>query len=208
VVLLVISRHAHIARRIASERLPSPLSLAEARAMATSPPPPGSAQFYRKRFESSVFGEHSMLPPPEVAARFASKESPSKYPSGQDTSFLNETEMPFRFTEASIEAAKANSPTKSPAKSPQKLLPNYQTTSAEVGKLSMESTDLPVRWYGRNGMFTSSWVAPSKTMTSSGLSTSIDRSDYHHTQDQGWSGDLGLKDYNIANLASASFVQS
>ena len=39
-----------------------------------------------------------MLPPPEVLANFKSKEEPSPYPSGQDTSFKNLTPMPFRFT--------------------------------------------------------------------------------------------------------------
>lgn len=142
-----------------------------------SEPSPGSAQYYRRRFESSVMGEHTMMPPPDVAARFTSKEEPSKFPSGQDTSFQNATEMPYRFTEGSIITRAANSP----PKAKKQLLPQYQTTSTEVGAVDVSETDLPMRWYGRNGQFTSSWVAESKTMTSSGLSTSIYRSDVHPT---------------------------
>eukprot|EP00322_Chrysochromulina_rotalis_P031861 CAMPEP_0115876046 /NCGR_PEP_ID=MMETSP0287-20121206/25438_1 /TAXON_ID=412157 /ORGANISM="Chrysochromulina rotalis, Strain UIO044" /LENGTH=148 /DNA_ID=CAMNT_0003331383 /DNA_START=9 /DNA_END=455 /DNA_ORIENTATION=+ len=141
-----------------------------------------------------------MLPPPDVAARLKSKEEPSKYPSGQDTSFQNMTEMPYRFTKDSLETCKQNSPVRKSDS------PIYATSSSVVGQIHAEPTDMPMRWYGRNGMFTSSWVAESKTMTSSALSTSIDRSNVHPTQDQGWSGHLGLQDYNIANLKAATFV--
>ena len=144
-----------------------------------STPIKGAAQrqFYRKRFESSVFGEHPMLPPTEVSKRFLSKEEPSKYPTGQDSSFMHMTPMPFRFTEQYVEERKASLST-SPKK---KLLPYYQTSSSDVGKLAIEPTDLPMRWYGIRGGFTSSWVAESKTMTNSGLSTSIFRSNVHPT---------------------------
>ena len=120
-------------------------------------------------------GEHAMLPPPEVLSTFKSKEEPSKFPSGQDTSFSNPTEIPFRFTEGSMDVRKTMSPTKKPDN------PNYMTTAQEVGKLDAVETDMPMRWYGRNGQFTSSWVAESKTMTRSGLGTAIDRSDVHPT---------------------------
>jgi len=156
----------------------------------------GTADFYRRRFESSVFGQHSMLPPREVSDRFKSKEEPSNYPSGQDTSFQNLTPMPFRFTDNALVL-----------QTPKKVeLPYYQTTTSEVGKMPVGSVDLPMRWYGRSGMFTSSWVAPPKTKVSTGLNTAMFHSDIHPTQDQGWSGHLGLTDYNVANLKASTFV--
>jgi hypothetical protein len=154
-------------------------NLSMAMASPETTPNKGAAQrqFYRKRFESSVFGEHPMLPPTEVSERFLSKEEPSKYPTGQDSSFMHMTPMPFRFTEQYVEERKA-ALSISPKK---KLLPYYQTSSSDVGKLAIEPTDLPMRWYGIRGGFTSSWVAESKTMTNSGLSTSIFRSNVHPT---------------------------
>jgi len=157
----------------------------------------GTAEFYRRRFESSVFGQHSMMPPPEVSEFFKSKEQPCNYPSGQDTSFQNLTPMPFRFTDSALAL-------QSPAR--MQAGPSYQTASSAVGQLPLQSTDLPMRWYGRSGMFTSSWVAPPKTKVSTGLNTAMLRSDIHPTQDQGWSGHLGLTDYNVSNLKAATFV--
>ena len=111
------------------------------------------SDFYRQRFESSVLGEHSMLPPPELLERFKSKEEPSTYPSGQDTSFKNLTPMPFRFTTEALGVVNERV-----AKEEGKpVMPTYATTSHEVGKLGITDTDLPMRWYGRSGMFTSSW---------------------------------------------------
>mgnify|MGYP006148462761 CR=1 FL=1 len=131
------------------------------------------SDFYRRRFESSVFGQHSMLPPREVSDRFKSKEEPSNYPSGQDTSFQNLTPMPFRFTDNALVL-----------QTPKKVeLPYYQTTTSEVGKMPVGSVDLPMRWYGRSGMFTSSWVAPPKTKVSTGLNTAMFHSDIHPTCD-------------------------
>jgi hypothetical protein len=156
---------------------------------------------YRRRFESSVFGEHTMLPPPEVQQCMKSKEEPSPYPSGQDTSFKNLTPMPFRFTGEAIPTLNER---QTSAKAPP--LPQCMTTACEVGRESINETDLPMRWYGRSGMFTSSWVAEPKTRISTGLSTSMDHSIVHHTQDQGWSGHLGLTSYNVANLKAATFV--
>ena len=166
-------------------------------------PPLGSSAFYRQRFESSVFGLHTMQPPPEVAARFVSAESPSKVPCGQDTSFSNATPMPFRFTDDAVPVVNQRLTQSIGKPSPP---PQYMTSSSEVGKLGISETDLPMRWYGRAGAFTSSWVAPPKTRVSTGLNTAFDHSNVHPTADQGWSGHLGLTDYNVANLSAASFV--
>ena len=132
--------------------------------------------FYRRRFESSVFGCHAMLPPPEVSKNVKSKEEPSAYPSGQDTSFLNLTPMPYRFTEKALPAVNVRL---SPQKAKPPPPPSYMTTSSEIGKLGLSETDLPMRWYGRMGQFTSSWVAPPSQMVSTGLGTAMDRSNYH-----------------------------
>jgi hypothetical protein len=127
------------------------------------------------RFETSVFGEHSMLPPPEVAQHFKSKEEPAPYPSGPNTSFHNLTPMPYRFSDEGLPDLNAPHET---LKVPN---PCYQTTSGEIGRLPIESTDLPMRWYGRAGIFTSGWVAEPKTKVNSGLNTGMDRSDIHQT---------------------------
>ena len=148
-----------------------------------------------------MLSEHTMLPPPEVLAAMKSKEEPSAYPSGQDTSFKYLTPMPFRFTgEALPTVNERHAGPKGP------LLPQYMTTAGEIGKLECEDPDLPMRWYGRSGMFTSSWVAEPKTRVSTGLNTSMDHSNVHHYQDQGWSGHLGLHSYNVANHKAATFV--
>ena len=39
-----------------------------------------------------------------------------------------------------------------------------------------------------------------------GLNAAIDRSDIHHVYDQGWSGHMGLRHYNIPSLGAANFV--
>ena len=132
--------------------------------------------FYRRRFESSVFGGHAMLPPPEVSKHFKSKEEPSAYPSGQDTSFQNLTPMPYRFTEKALPAVNTRL---SPEKAKPEPPPSYMTTASEIGKLGLSETDLPMRWYGRQGQFTSSWVAPPATRVSTGLGTALDRSNFH-----------------------------
>jgi len=163
-------------------------------------PREGTAEFYRMRFESSVFGEHPMLPPPEVSKNFKSKEEPAPYPSGPNTSFHNLTPMPFRFTD---EALPMHHQRHEKAKEPSAC---YHTTSSEIGRLQTESTDFPMRWYGRAGMFTSGWVAEPKTKVNTGLNTGMDRSDIHQNYDQGWSGHLGLGDFNVANLRSSGFV--
>merc|ERR1712070_496710 len=148
----------------------------------------------------SVFGEHSMLPPPGVAQNFKSTEEPSPYPSGPNTSFHNQTPMPYRFTEGAMPVTNEHC---EKIKEPN---PCYQTTASEIGRLPVEGTDLHMRWYGRAGTFTSGWVAEPKTKVNTGLNTGMDRSDIHHNFDQGWSGHLGLTDFNVANQRSGTFV--
>ena len=160
----------------------------------------GTSEFYRRRFESSVLGQHSMLPPKDISQHFVSKEEPAPYPSGANTSFQYQTPMPFRFTDESLDVHNKRlegTPLENPT---------YHTTASEIGALEMTHTDLPMRWYGRNGMFTSSWVAAPKTKVNSGLNSAMDRSDVHNSFDQGWSGKLGLTDFNVANLKATSFV--
>jgi len=161
----------------------------------------GTAELYRRRFESSVMGEHPMLPPPEILGNMKSKEEPAAYPSGPNTSFHNLTPMPHRFTEEALPAVNVRH--EEPAKDEH---PCYTTTAGEIGRLPMEGSDLPMRWYGRSGIFTSGWVAEPKTKVNSGLNTGMDRSDIHQNYDQGWAGKLGVYDYNIANMSSSKFV--
>ena len=145
-------------------------------------------------------GEHTMQPPADIQSRFSSSEKPSACPSGQDTSFQHPTPMPYRFTEESLTAqADTDAAMRSPRKADP---PNYQTTASEVGKHSVQGTDLHMRWYGRAGAFTNSWVAPSSTIVNASLNTAMDRSNVHPTHDQGWSGHLGLTDFNVSNLHS------
>jgi len=155
---------------------------------------PGSAQFYRKRFESSVLGNHMMLPPPPVAEQMVHPEAPPTHPKGPNTNFQYPTPMPFRYTETSLaehnlrhESVKAEHPI-------------YATSGDEVGKLPLQHSDLPMRWYGLEGAFTSQWnSALPKTRVATGLNTAMDRNKFHHEFDQGWRGNLGLTDFNIAN---------
>lgn len=118
-----------------------------------------------------------MLPPQEVSQHFVSKEQPAPYPSGPNTSFHNLTPMPYRFTEDAL-------PVLNEHHAPEKVKEQsacYHTTSSEIGRLPMEGTDFPMRWYGRAGTFTSGWVAEPKTKVNTGLNTGMDRSDIHQT---------------------------
>mmetsp|Transcript_26208 Transcript_26208/g.52531 ORF Transcript_26208/g.52531 Transcript_26208/m.52531 type:complete len:181 (-) Transcript_26208:504-1046(-) len=166
---------------------------------------PGSAAFYRKRFESSVMGFHQMLPPPEVAARMCHPEAPPTHPKGPNTNFQYPTPMPFRFQEEAL-------PTHNKRHEKARVEhPIYATSSSEIGKLTVEHTDLPLRWYGLEGDFTRTWDSAlpftlPKTRVSSGLNTALDHSDIHHTMDQGWSGNLGLTDFNVTNREYAKHV--
>merc|ERR1711988_1535421 len=95
----------------------------------TSCPLSGAAEFYRRRFESSVMGFHQMLPPPEVAANMAHPEAPPTHPKGPNTNFQYPTPMPFRYQEESLPAHNARH------ESVKEEHPIYQTTAAEIGKL-------------------------------------------------------------------------
>ena len=53
---------------------------------------------------------------------------------------------------------------------------------------------------------TAGGMALPKTRVNTGLNTSFDHSDVHHAMDQGWSGHLGLTDFNIANRDASKFV--
>ena len=160
-------------------------------------------EFYRRRFESSVLGQHSMLPPDDLKSHFLSSEMPAPYPSGPNTSFLDPTPMPARFQPSSLEEHNARLAKAKPEN------PTYSTTSSEIGKLGLQEADFPIRWYGLRGEFTNNFFlggAAPKQKVNTGLNCAMDRSDIHHDYDQGWSGHMGLRDYNIPSLTAATFV--
>lgn len=166
-------------------------------------PPHGTAMYYRFRFESSVLGQHQPLPPPEIAGRIRSRETPPSYPRGPNTSFQFPTPMPHRFASGALPEVNIHHTKKG------KEHPIYATSASVIGALPMEPTDLPMRWYGLEGQFTE-WSsvggeALPKTKVNFGLNSALDRSDIHHSYDQGWSGNLGLTGYNIANRRYARF---
>lgn len=103
-----------------------------------------------------------------------SKEEPSSYPSGPNTSFQNQTPMPYCFTKPALPEINSRHENEKESHA------CYQTTAGEIGRLKLEDSDLPMRWYGRNGVFTAGWVAEPKTKVNSGLNTGMDRSDIHH----------------------------
>jgi len=150
---------------------------------------PGSAQFYRRRFESSVMGNHMLMPPAVIAQQMMHPEAPPTHPTGPNTNFQYPTPMPYRYRE---EALSSHNERLQTAKAPH---PIYQTSADEIGKLGMQVTDLPMRWYGLEGAFTAQWnSALPKTRVATGLNTGLDRSKNHHEYDQGWRGNLGLTD--------------
>lgn len=163
---------------------------------------PGSAQFYRARFESSVMGNHMMMPPTTVTANMVHPEAPPTHPKGPNTNFQYPTPMPFRYQEGSIPIHNAR------VEKAKQDHPIYATTASEIGKLGIQSSDMPMRWYGIEGEFTASWPAAAlpKTRVGTGLNTAMDRSKHHHAYDQGWSGHLGLTDFNIANREYSTHV--
>jgi len=162
---------------------------------------PGSAQFYRKRFESSVMGNHMMMPPPRVAAQMVHPEAPPSHPKGPNTNFQYPTPMPFRHTSKALPAYNERFETV------KEDHPIYSATSGDIGKLSVQESDLPMRFYGLNGDFTAQWnSALPKTRVATGLNTSMDHSKFHHAMDQGWRGNLGLTDFNIANREYSTHV--
>jgi len=166
---------------------------------------PGTSAYYRKRFESSVMGNHMMMPPLDVASNMSHPEAPPTHPCGPNTNFQFPTPMPFAHDEKSL-----------PIHNDSKLSlqradhPIYATTSSEIGKLSIQQSDQHMRWYGLAGRFTT-WncaggEALPKSRVNTGLNTAFDRSNVHPTHDQGWSGHLGLTDVNIANGAYAKHI--
>lgn len=162
---------------------------------------PGSAQFYRKRFESSVLGLHMMMPPTEVATKMIHPEAPPTHPKGPNTNFQYPTPMPHRYSEGSLETHNARLATVKAEH------PIYATSSQEIGQLGIQATDLPMRWYGLEGQFTAQWnAALPKTLVATGLNTAMDRSKFAHEYDQGWRGNLGLTDFNIANREYSTHV--
>lgn len=165
----------------------------------------GTAEYYRRRFESSVLGNHAMLPPnAELAYQMLASERPSEVPSGPDTSFQNKTPMPFRFQDAALPKHNQRHENEAMAN------PIFATTSSEIGRLGLSHTDMPMRWYGLRGEFTNKFYlggADPKAKVHTGLNTAMDRSGIHHTYDQGWSGHLGLKDHNLGSLSYARSLQ-
>ena len=152
-------------------------------------------------------GNHSMLPPPEIDANLRSVEDPSPYPSGPNTSFHDPTPMPARFTE---EAVPALNKQRQEEKKRKQLNPTYHTTTSEIGSLDITASDLPMRWYGLRGEFTNAFFLggnDTKSKVNTGLNAAMDRSSIHHTMDQGWSGHMGIYDYNIANLTASKYVK-
>ena len=151
--------------------------------------PPGSAAYYRRRFESSVLGNHMMMPPMPVANCMVHPEAPPTHPTGPNTNFQYPTPMPYRYSEDSISAHNSVRDNKKVEH------PIYSKSSDVIGKLNMQATDLPMRWYGLEGTFTSQWnSALPKTRVATGLNSAMDRSKFHHEFDQGWKGNLGLTD--------------
>ena len=175
--------------------------------LSRAAPTSSRSEFYRLRFESSVMGNHSMLPPPEIDANLRSVEDPSPYPSGPNTSFHDPTPMPARFTE---EAVPALNKQRQEEKKRKQLNPTYHTTTSEIGSLDISASDLPMRWYGLRGEFTNAFFLggnDTKSKVNTGLNAAMDRSSIHHTMDQGWSGHMGIYDYNIANLTASKYVK-
>lgn len=142
-----------------------------------------------------------MMPPAEVAAAMKHPEMPPDYPCGPNTNFQNPTPMPFRFDEGSLPQHNLS---KTSMQRPEH--PIYQTSSSDIGRLTMQGADMPMRWYGLKGQFTTAQAPPEalpKTRVNTGLNTAMDRSNVHPTFDQGWSGHLGLTDFNIGSLSYA-----
>lgn len=143
-----------------------------------------------------------LMPPQPVVENMKHPEVPPDFPCGPNTKFSNVTPLPHRFKEPSLPQHNA---AKLRMQRPEH--PIYQSTSSEIGKLTMVAGDMPMRFYPIEGRFTRQWdSAPSKTRVNTGLNTAIDRSDVHHTYDQGWSGHLGLSDFNIASSSYAKHV--
>jgi len=164
-----------------------------------------ASEVYRKRFESSVLGQHQLFPPTDAGKKSFTEscvfEKPKAYPSGPNTSFADPTPMPFRFEEGALPS---HNHRYSGVQKPQH--PCFETSSSDIGKLALTKTDFPMRWYGLEGRFTDQFYrggAKPGQRVGSGLNTAMDRSNAHHHFDQGWSGKLGLTDHNIGSLQMA-----
>ena len=116
-------------------------------------------EFYRRRFESSVLGQHSMMPDMNLSQHFKSGEEPAPFPSGPNTSFLDPTPMPARFEADSLTSHNYRHTKQGGAKTDD---PTYSTSSSEVGKLPLQAADFPIRWYGLRGEFTSAFFLGGK----------------------------------------------
>jgi hypothetical protein len=170
------------------------------------------AAAYRQRFETSVLGQHAMMPEcPKfgdslIVSTRADGKVPHPCPSGPDTNFMNKTAMPHRFTADCIPDAQRKH--KEVVRAADH--PIYSTTASEIGRLPCSNADLHMRWYGLRGEFTDKFYlggANPKGNVNSGLNTAMDRSGVHHSHDQGWGGNQGLKHHNIGSLSSARALQ-
>ena len=82
-----------------------------------------------------------MMPPKEIAEKMVHPEAPPTHPCGPNTSFQFLTPMPFRFQEAALPAHNAHH-----AKA-RKEHPIYETSASVIGKMAMQATDYPMRWW-------------------------------------------------------------
>lgn len=175
---------------------------------AIGPQPASAAQLYRRRFESSVLGSYVLMPEagPELE-QFQKKlvlEKPKAFPSGPNTRFSDPTPMPYRFVQESVTEQNKRLDKVPP------VHPCYATTTSEYGRLGISPSDMPMRWYGLEGKFTTQFYLGGATPTQrvgSGLVTGLERSQIHSRFDQGYSGHLGLRDHNIASLAEVRKLQ-
>jgi len=144
------------------------------------------------------------MPPTEEARKefmeSLTLEKPKGYASGPDTSFAEPTPMPRRFMEDSLGEHNSRFTTQ------KQQHPCFETASSDIGKLPITEADMPLRWYGLEGKFTTQFYlggARPGQKANSALSTAMDRSSIHHSFDQGWSGKAGLRDHNIGSLKTA-----
>ena len=99
---------------------------------------------------------------------------------------------------------------RTPARSISKRIAPHRHPPLTVSSLDIAASDLPMRWYGLRGEFTNAFFLggnDTKSKVNTGLNAAMDRSSIHHTMDQGWSGHMGIYDYNIANLTASKYVK-
>ena len=159
------------------------------------------AEVIKRRFERSVLGLHALMPPEEKKGDFAaSHEKIIPYPSGANTSFQDMTPMPYRMTPASLSDHNKRNESAPPVNA------CYSTTASEIGRLSLEPSDLAMRYYPMDNRFTTKFFLGNnepKKGVNTGLNSAMDRSFVHHTMDQGWAGNRKLTDHNISSLSYA-----